>query len=71
MLGHTLAGIAKDAIRIEVIAKPFKAGRVIRELCLEGPQRVAFHCGFAVIVGHLVPALMTQTLAGYIPTVKG
>jgi hypothetical protein len=52
MLCHALAGVAKDAIRIEIVAKPFEAGRIIWKLRLESLQRVAFHCGLAIVVGH-------------------
>jgi hypothetical protein len=52
MFCHRIAGFAKDAIRIQVVAEPFKASRVIWELFLEVFQRVGQHVRLAIVVGH-------------------
>ena len=52
MLGHGFAGLAVDAIQVEVIAEPFKARRIIWELLLEVFEGVGQHLGFAIVVQH-------------------
>ena len=52
MLCDRLAGITVDAIRVQVIAKPFKTRRVIRVLFLEVFQCEGQHLRLAVVVGH-------------------
>jgi len=73
VLGQGFALRAIDALRVEAIAKPLKAGRIIWELLLEVFQCVRQHVRLAVIVGHenLVPTLTAITLQSYVPTVKG
>ena len=55
VLGYGFALLAIDAIRVEAIAKPFKASCVIRELALEVFQRVRQHFRLAVVVRHKEP----------------
>jgi hypothetical protein len=58
MLCDSFARLAIDAIRVQIIAKPFKAGRVIWVLFLEVFQREGEHLRLAVVVGHdFVPTL--------------
>src|SRR5208282_2029659 len=71
MLGHGLALLAIDAIRVEAIAKPFKAGCVIRVLALEVFQRIRLHVRLAVVVRHLVTYYQVKSYQTCIPTVKG
>lgn len=71
VLGHRFARFAIDTVWVEAITKPFKAGRVIRELALEIFQRVREHFRFAVVMGHDVYLLSGKTVAEIVPTVKG
>lgn len=57
VLGHGLALLTIDAIRVKAIAKPFKAGCIIRELALEVFQCVRQHFRFAVVVAHGIPTV--------------
>jgi len=66
MFAYSFASLAVDSIRVEVIAKPLKAGRIIRELLLEVLESVGFHRWFAVH-GYLP----TLKVAKCVPTVKG
>lgn len=43
VLCYTLAQLAKDAIRVQIIPKPFEARRVIREHLLEVLERKPLH----------------------------
>jgi hypothetical protein len=52
VLGNRFALLAIDAIRVEVIAKPLKAGSVIRKLLLEVFEGERLHVRLAVVVGH-------------------
>ena len=65
------ARLAIDAVWVEVIAKPFKAGCVIRELALEVFQCVRQHVRLAVVVGHLVTYSQVKSYQMFVPTVKG
>jgi hypothetical protein len=71
VLGHSFTLLAINAIRVEAIAKPFKAGRVIRELALEVFQSVWQHFRLAVVMGHLVTYCQVKPYQMAIPTVKG
>jgi hypothetical protein len=71
VLGDGLALLAIDTFRIEAIAKPFKAGLVIRELLLEVFQGVRQHLWFAVVVGHLITYSQVKSYQMAVPTVKG
>jgi hypothetical protein len=71
VLGHGFALLAIDAFWVEAIAKPFKAGRVIRVLALEVFQRVRQHFRLAVVVCHLVTYSQVKSYQMCIPTVKG
>ena len=52
MLGHRFAGLAIDAVRVQVGAQPIKADRIVRELFVKFLQRVRQHFRFAVVVAH-------------------
>jgi hypothetical protein len=52
VLGHRFVLLAIDAVWVEVIAEPFKAGSVIRKLLLVVFQGERLHVGLAVVVGH-------------------
>lgn len=52
MLRDRVARFAKDAIRVQVVLEPFKAGRVIWKLLLEVFQREWQHVRLAIVVGH-------------------
>ena len=52
MLCNRVARLTKDAVWVQVVAEPFKAGRIVWELFLEVFQRVRQHVRFAVVVGH-------------------
>lgn len=71
MFSHRFALLAIDAIWVEAIAKPFKAGRIIWELLLEVFQCVRKHFRLAVVVGHLVTYCQVKSYQMVIPTVKG
>src|ERR1035441_4454922 len=61
MLCKRVARFAEDAVRVEVIAKPIKASRIVRELLLEVFQRVRQHVRFAVVVGHDLTYFQVKT----------
>jgi hypothetical protein len=71
VLGHRLALLAINTIWVEAIPKPFKAGRVIRELLLEVFQGVWQHLRLAVVVGHDLTYFQVKSYLNCIPTVKG
>ena len=71
VLGDRFALLAIDAIRVEAIAEPLKAGRVIRELFLEVFQRVRQHVRLAVVVCHWFTYCQVKSYQMAVPTVKG
>jgi len=71
MLGGRFALGAIDAFRVQAIAKPFEAGRIIWELSLEVFQRVRQHVRLAVVMGHLVTYCQVKSYQMAVPTVKG
>jgi len=71
MLSGRFALFAIDALRVEAIAKPLKAGRVIWELLLEVFQCVRQHVRLAVVMGHLVTYCQVKSYQMTVPTVKG
>jgi hypothetical protein len=71
MLCDRLAGIAKDAVRVQAILEPFQTGRIVGKLLLEVFQRVRQHVRFAVVVGHWGTCFDSTTLLLTVPTVKG
>jgi hypothetical protein len=52
MLRDRVARFAKDALWVQVIFQPFKAGRIVWELFLEVLYREWEHFRLAVVVGH-------------------
>jgi hypothetical protein len=48
MLGHPVAFLAKDAIRIEVTLEPLEAGRIVRKLAVEVSRSVLTHFRLAI-----------------------
>jgi len=71
VLGGRFALDAIDTFRVQAIAKPFKAGRIIWELFLEVFQGVRQHVRLAVIVGHLFTYSQVKSYQMAVPTVKG
>jgi hypothetical protein len=71
MLGQRFALLTIDAFRVQAIAKPFKAGSVIRELLLEVFQCVREHFRLAVVMGHWVTYCQVKPYQTALPTVKG
>jgi hypothetical protein len=48
MLGCGFTLLAINSVWIKIVAEPFKAGRIIRELCLEVFQSERLHGRFAI-----------------------
>jgi hypothetical protein len=71
VLGDRFALVAIDAFRVQAIAKPLKAGCIIRKLFLEVFQCVRQHVRLAVIVRHLVTYSQVKSYQMIVPTVKG
>jgi hypothetical protein len=71
MLRDRIARLAKDAVWVQGVFQPLKAGRVVRILALEVFQRVREHIRFAVVVGHDPYLLSGKIMPQLVPTVKG
>ena len=71
MFGDRFACLAIDTFRVEAIAKPLKAGGIVRELFLKVFQRVGQHVRLAVVVRHLVTYSQVKYYQMSVPTVKG
>jgi hypothetical protein len=67
MLCDTRALLAKDAIRVQVVAKPFKTGGIVRELVSKIFLGVLRHLGLPFAKLRRDP----ETLADNIPTATG
>src|SRR5271157_4099387 len=68
MFCDRFAGFAVDAVWIQVISEPFKAGRIVGELAVKLFLGVRRHLWLAV---HKQYLLSSQSMAYYLPTVKG
>ncbi len=71
MLRNRVARLAKDAVWVEIVFQPLKAGCVIGELLLEVFHREREHFRFAVVVGHDLTYFQVKSCHKFVPTVKG
>jgi hypothetical protein len=61
MLSDRVARLAKDAVWVQIILEPLKAGRIVWELLLKVFQREREHFRFAIVVGHDLTYFQVKT----------